>query len=722
MILAVFDVLIALSSIVIGSFVFIKNPRNSINNIFYFLMLTVAIWSFIEIQSVLSTNLNMFLFWDNFDFVWMLTIMMFLHFSLSYTNSSLLKNNYFLYLMYGIAFFSMFIHYIFVLETNAVLSNGIWYSDFSGVSETLNNIFLGIFSLIALIALIICIRFYFGNNDKLLRKKTLFIIAGLTIPVIGGITTDVILEVLYSEILPITTIHFIFGTIIFFSYAIWRYDVFSIDIDTAAEKIVSTMSDSLFLINFDKKIKFINDTAEKMTGLKEKDLTGKSISTILFNKDSQLVINMDNSKDVDASLKNKYGTIIPVSISSSVVKDDHGDIKGYVITCRDITERKKTEEELIKLATIVKHSSELVNLATLDGKMIFLNDAGCKMLGIDSENLEQVNIMQVIPDHLVNLVTNNLLPCLTNGRTWEGELQYKNLKNGQLVDVHAMTFPINDPYTGKPHYLSNVSLDITKQKQSENDLKKAKKLLEKMNNELEKKVAERTQEVSKLLKQKDEFISQLGHDLKNPLGPFISLLPVLEKKVDDPKSKEIIEVLNRNANYMKKLITDILELARLNSPNTEFKMKKLNLNELVDSIIEKNTYLFMEKNMHVVKKVPDTIELYADELRLEELFNNLLNNAVKYSYKDGDINISTEVRDTEILFMIQDYGLGMTESQLERIFDEFYKADESRHDFESSGLGMPISKRIVEKHGGRIWVESNGIGKGSTFYFTLPLN
>ena len=134
---------------------------------------------------------------------------------------------------------------------------------------------------------------------------------------------------------------------------------------------------------------------------------------------------------------------------------------------QDIIERKRLEEEMRKLVAIVKHSSELINLSTLDGKMTFLNEAGGKMLGIDPHEVESNNIMEVIPDHLMELVEKELVPALAKGKTWEGDLQYRNLKTGELIDVRAMTFTVNDPTTGEPKFLANVSLDITDRKKAE---------------------------------------------------------------------------------------------------------------------------------------------------------------------------------------------------------------------------------------------------------------
>jgi PAS domain S-box-containing protein len=163
----------------------------------------------------------------------------------------------------------------------------------------------------------------------------------------------------------------------------------------------------------------------------------------------------------------KNGSRVPIEIVVHPKFDSEGNLQYYFTFITDITERKQMEEELRKLASVVRYSSELVNLATPEGKMIFLNKAGSKMLGIDPEEVQEVNIMQVIPDHLQEKVRTELLPALTMGGTWEGDLQYRNLKTNQLTDVHAITFTVKDPTTGTPLYLANVSLDITERKRAE---------------------------------------------------------------------------------------------------------------------------------------------------------------------------------------------------------------------------------------------------------------
>jgi anti-sigma regulatory factor (Ser/Thr protein kinase) len=189
---------------------------------------------------------------------------------------------------------------------------------------------------------------------------------------------------------------------------------------------------------------------------------------------------------------------------------------------------------------------------------------------------------------------------------------------------------------------------------------------------------------------------------------------------------------------MKNLVTKTIELARLNSPNSKFNYEDTNLLSEINKVIETNKILFEENDIQIINNVSDDIQVSADRLRLEELFNNLLNNSVKYTEGKGSITIDAKSDECFVTVSVSDTGIGMSGEELSHIFDEFYKADSSRHDFQSSGLGMSICQadssrhdfqssglgmsichRIIEHHGGKIWAESKGKRMGSTFYFTL---
>lgn len=319
----------------------------------------------------------------------------------------------------------------------------------------------------------------------------------------------------------------------------------------------------------------------------------------------------------------------------------------------------------------------------------------------------------------------------------DGIIQMKQGHLGVTVDIHGndeignlskvfnkMSIDLKDTTEYLERYNENLEQtvsDRTLELQKNNEeLIETKEELEKLNKNLEAEVEKRTEKIQHLLNQKDMFVNQLGHDLKNPLGPLLNLLPVLDKHITKDDDKQIVNVLMRNVNYMRNLVQKTLELARLNSPNTHLHFEEMNLEEHVKHIIENNQFLFKDNSISIETNIPQDTIIIADKLRVEELFNNLFNNAVKYSPPGGTVKVAVKNNKDEVTISIKDQGIGMTEEQINLIFDEFYKADAARHDFDSSGLGMPICKRIVEKHGGNIWVESTGLGRGCTFYFTLP--
>ena len=224
-----------------------------------------------------------------------------------------------------------------------------------------------------------------------------------------------------------------------------------------------------------------------------------------------------------------------------------------------------------------------------------------------------------------------------------------------------------------------------------------------------------------LLEQKDEFIGQLGHDLKNPLQPLVGLLPMLIEQEKDPNIKEALEVMNHNVEYMRDLIFKTLQLAKLRSAKIEFDIENINLYSEAEGSVKSESLLLKEHGVKVENMIDKKIFVMADKLRLAELLKNLIGNAVKYMpEKNGKIILKAEShKNNFVKVSIIDTGIGMTKDQLRKVFDEFYKADRFSSEVQSSGLGLAICKRIVEKHGGRIWADSPGTGKGSTIFFTL---
>jgi len=254
------------------------------------------------------------------------------------------------------------------------------------------------------------------------------------------------------------------------------------------------------------------------------------------------------------------------------------------------------------------------------------------------------------------------------------------------------------------------------------ELNVAREQLYLLNKDLEQKVQDRTSEIEKLLKQKDEFIGQLGHDLKTPLTPLNTLLPIIINREQDPKLVELLEVTIKNVSYIKNLVKKTLQLAQLNSPNDILVTIDFTLSAEIKKALENMHSTLEETGIIVESNLDDSIIVKADRLQITEVIDNLLSNAMKYTPPGGKITISTVQEQDSVITTIQDTGIGLSLEQLEHLFEEFYKADRARHDLQSTGLGLSICKRIVEKHGGKIWAESPGLGKGSTFHFTMKIS
>ena len=219
-----------------------------------------------------------------------------------------------------------------------------------------------------------------------------------------------------------------------------------------------------------------------------------------------------------------------------------------------------------------------------------------------------------------------------------------------------------------------------------------------------------------------EFINIAAHELRTPIQPILSLAQILSNKMKDRTHLELLEIIIKNARRLQKLTEDILDIAKIESQSLSLKKEQLNLDEVVATALEDHKEE-IEKTNSKLKLVyknnekNNTLVVDADRNRLFQVFNNLLSNAVKFT-DEGDICISTENKDTQAMVTVKDSGVGIDPQILPQLFSKFVSKS-----FKGTGLGLFISKSIIEAHGGKIWAENNFNGeKGATFYFTLPLS
>jgi len=248
---------------------------------------------------------------------------------------------------------------------------------------------------------------------------------------------------------------------------------------------------------------------------------------------------------------------------------------------------------------------------------------------------------------------------------------------------------------------------------------------------LERKVEERTQELSQALeevkiisKRKTDFISAVSHELRTPLTSVKGYAAILiEEKLGalPPAVKERLEKINRHSDELVRMVNDLLDISRIEAGKTIMRLVPQDIRELSASVADLISIQCKEKDIELLTEIPEALpKVLADRSQIERVFINLLGNAVKFTPRQGKIIIRISEEHGRVKVDIQDSGIGMPPEALERIFDEFYRVDnEINQHVKGTGLGLSLVKHIVEAHQGRIWVTSTQ-GKGSTFSFTLP--
>ncbi|HEC94897.1 MAG TPA: PAS domain S-box protein [Thermoplasmatales archaeon] len=494
------------------------------------------------------------------------------------------------------------------------------------------------------------------------------------------------------------------------------------------EDVALSSADFIWEVDRNGRYTYASGGVKQILGYSPGELVGKTPFDLMPENEAERIkrifekIVSEKKPIVDLENWNltKDGKRVCLLTNGVPILDEKGNFLGYRGVDKDITERKQMEEELMKayvqVENLLNAAADGIRIVNRDFTVKTLNDTMAELAGVKKEEGIGMKCNEMFGSDVCGTKNCSMRRILREGRKIQVETLRRRLDGKTVPCLHVAT-PLRDS-DGNIIGIIEDFRDITEQKKVEEKLRKTHHALVKMNETLEQKVKERTVEVEKLLRQKDDFIRQLGHDLKTPLTPLNALLPIVRERVDDPKLKELLDVSIRNVAYMKNLVTKTLQLARLNAPS-ELDFEDTNLLEEVNAVIANNQTNLEERNIRVERMIDDGIVVKADRLRLGELFDNLISNAVKYSPNGGIVTIGAKEENGVVTVFIKDSGIGMTKEQMSHVFDEFYKADESRHDFDSSGLGLSICKRIVEKHGGRIWVESQGLGKGSTFYFTL---
>lgn len=217
---------------------------------------------------------------------------------------------------------------------------------------------------------------------------------------------------------------------------------------------------------------------------------------------------------------------------------------------------------------------------------------------------------------------------------------------------------------------------------------------------------------------KDEFISIASHELKTPLTSIKGFHQLLLRIVPEGKIKDYLQRSAGQLNRLEKLVAELLDVSKINAGRMSLVIEPFSFTEMLDNVVTEMRSIYQSHKIVLDCKID--ILFQGDKFRLEQVMHNFISNAVKYSPQADRVEISCTIIDENIIVSVEDYGIGIEENQLQRLFERYYRADNSSARFEGLGLGLYISADIIKRHGGSFWIEST-LGKGSTFSFKLPL-
>ena len=370
----------------------------------------------------------------------------------------------------------------------------------------------------------------------------------------------------------------------------------------------------------------------------------------------------------------------------------------------DITDRKRAEEQVAVFRRLADSSAQGFGMSTLEGEITYANPSLCHFLGADvPADVIGQSFFAYTDEELQRRLQNEILPTVMQAGQWVGEVTLR-LPDGGSIPTIENIFIIPDE-KGTPLYLANVMTDITERKQAERIL--------------EQRVAERTQELTRSNIELQQFAYVASHDLQEPLRMVTSYVQLLERRYKgqlDADADEFIAYAVDGATRMKTLIQDLLAYSRVETRGKPFEPTDCEV--VLDQVLA-NLQLAMQDCNAVVTHDP-LPTVMADATQLAQLFQNLISNSIKFrSDKPPEIHVGAEGQDGECLFSVRDNGIGIAPEYSERIFVIFQRLHK-KEEYSGTGIGLAICKKIVERHGGRIWVDSEP-GAGSTFYFTIPL-
>jgi PAS domain S-box-containing protein len=388
------------------------------------------------------------------------------------------------------------------------------------------------------------------------------------------------------------------------------------------------------------------------------------------------------------------------------IRDDTGRVLFLAPTGVDITDRTQAQADREKFVTLVENSTDFIGMCDLDGVPFFVNRAGLEMVGLDDiEQARQTPVQSFFFPEDQPRIMHEFFPSVLERGHGEVEVRFRHFKTGEARWMAYKVLTLPDA-SGRPIAFATVSQDVTERKRLEENLRSL------------------AADLSEADRRKNEFLAMLAHELRNPLAPISNAARALRLGGRDGDAlRAASEMLERQIGQMARLVDDLLDMSRITRGKIELRKERIELAPIVHQAVEAVRAQYRSMNHELtVTLPPQALHLDADPARLAQVVSNLLNNACKFTEKNGHVWLSVHEESGQAVIRVRDTGIGIAPEHLPHLFDMFAQVDTSlERSRDGLGIGLTLVKTLVEMHGGIVEARSDGLGRGSEFAVRLPI-
>ena len=420
---------------------------------------------------------------------------------------------------------------------------------------------------------------------------------------------------------------------------------------------------------------------------------------------SQMAAAGKEVNDCELDIVSADGNIRHVLGNARPLHDEQGNLRGSVSAFIDITERKKAEEKIKRLADVVESSNDIIITESLDGIITSWNKGAEQAYGYLAEEVLGKYASIIEPD-IIKGEIKQLVEKIKQGERIQHYETLRLKKDGTIINISLTYSPVFDTY-GELVATSIIARDVTEKKIAE-------KLLQ------EKRIAEVANRA------KSEFLANMSHELRTPLNSIIGFSDMLYEQAYGKLTERqlrAIENISQSGKHLLNLINDLLDLSKIEAGKLELDYKDFEIAAKLKMIQNLLSPIADRKNIKIEIDIDSELKrVCADESRFAQIMYNLVDNAIKFSYENSIVKIRARKKEDMVEIIVEDTGIGIKPEDQNKLFKQFSQIGSfSSKIFQGTGLGLSLVKQIVHLHGGYVWFRSNS-NKGSTFAFTLPVS